>query len=145
MHDLSLRWLGCRIQSSQKEAGHLGSSSSHTSFSIIHPSPGKKSVLYKRLAISGSTYPSLPLSFQADTHHRVGSDFSIGWRALKYSKKSGATWKRRRKKLDQIIGKLKAACWNTNLTNLICTCAQMIEQLASEIRINTCICKVKQT
>ena len=35
------------------------------------------------------TKPSFPLSFQADTHHSVGSSRSIGYVAAIYSKKSG--------------------------------------------------------
>jgi hypothetical protein len=42
IHALSRRWSGCLIQSSQKAAGHLASSSAHTRFSNIQPRPGKK-------------------------------------------------------------------------------------------------------
>ncbi|KAG7276583.1 hypothetical protein CRUP_019633 [Coryphaenoides rupestris] len=45
MQARSRRCSGCRIQSSQNAAGHLGSSSSQSCRRIIQPRPGKKSVI----------------------------------------------------------------------------------------------------
>ena len=67
------------------------SSFCHNSLVIIHPRPPKKSVRYNISGFVSSMIPRLPLSFQADTHHKVGSDLKIGRVASKYSKKSSDT------------------------------------------------------
>jgi hypothetical protein len=84
------------------------SSLTHKSLVIIQPRPPKKSVRYNNSGFASSIRPLLPLSFQADTHHKVGSDFKIGSVASKYSKKSSENsrssstmmiWRQNNKKL----------------------------------------------
>ena len=74
--------------------GHFGSNSSQSFLVIIHPSPGKKSLRYKiSLPCCTSTKLAFPLSFQAETHQRVGSLMRSWYVVEKYEKKSGATSK----------------------------------------------------
>lgn len=73
--------------------GHLTASSFHSSRFSIHPKPGKKSVRYNSSALVSSILLLLPLSFHADTHHRLGSSRSNECVPRKYSKKSGDTFK----------------------------------------------------
>ncbi len=76
----------------QNTTYHLADNSFiHNSLVIIHPRPPKKSVRYNNSGFDSSMSPRLPLSFHADTHHKVGSDLKIGRVASKYSKKSSAT------------------------------------------------------
>lgn len=83
--------------------GHFQESSVHRFRVSIHPSPGKKSVLYNKSVLPASINSDFPLSFQADTHQRVGSALRMGYVPRKYSKKSGATSKSSVKKLMKPI------------------------------------------
>lgn len=70
--------------------GHFCDNSSHKSRVSIHPSPGKKSVLYNKCAAFSSIKSAFPLSFHAETHHSDLSATNNGYVPKKYSKKSGA-------------------------------------------------------
>lgn len=89
----SARCCGVRIQSSQKDFGHLTESSVQRVLESIQPSPGKKSVRYRSSGRLSSIRPTFPLSFHADTHHRLESFRRSGYVAWKYSKKSGDTFR----------------------------------------------------
>ena len=98
MQALSFLCSGFLIQSSQYDFGHFVLNSVHRERVNIHPRPGKKSVLYKSSGWVSSTSPDLPLSFQAETHQRVGSRFNSQYVPRKYSKKSEAISKSSEKK-----------------------------------------------
>lgn len=56
--------------------GHFGANSCHNFRVNIHPRPGKKSDRYSKSDLVSSIIPAFPLSFHADTHHKLSSFFN---------------------------------------------------------------------
>lgn len=56
--------------------GHFEANSCHSFLVNIQPRPGKKSDRYSKSDLVSSMIPAFPLSFHADTHHKLSSFFN---------------------------------------------------------------------